>query len=78
MKDILSKQEVLQELPFQKRLLDYLISAELIPFKRVNPEPGPGHRTLLFSRRQLLQWVESGNALSSVCEQSCGQREEVQ
>jgi len=66
MNDILGKKEVLEELPFKERLLDYLIAANLIPHKRVNPEPGgKGHRTILFSRRQLLEWVESGNASSS-------------
>ena len=66
MSDILDKKGVLELLPIGSRTLDYLIAADLIPYRRANPQPGgKGHRTLLFSRRQLLEWVERGNAPSS-------------
>jgi len=63
MSDILSKKQVLKILPMSPRLLDYLIAAGEIPHKRAGSIPGSkGYRTLLFSHRQLLEWVESGNA----------------
>lgn len=57
--DVLSKSEVPGFLKISPRTLDYLIAADLIPYKRANPNPGEkGHRTLLFSKRQLLAWIE--------------------
>jgi hypothetical protein len=72
MADIINKKGAQELLPMCVRTLDYLIAADLIPYRRANPKPGgKGHRTLLFSKRQLLKWVEEGNAPSSVYNE-CG------